>query len=104
MADIYQIPESGSSPQFTIPLGGNMGGFGFGNGMNGIADLFGLAIIASMFGWGNGGWGNGFGGGNNGGAAFLSNQLANDSGHRREHLPRYLALKIGGHCGMPDVS
>jgi hypothetical protein len=48
--------------------------------MNGIADLFGLAIIASMFGWGNGGWGNGFGGGNNGGAAFLSNQLANDSG------------------------
>lgn len=81
MADIYQIPESGNTPQFTIPIGGlGNGGFGFGNGMNGIADLFGLAIIASMFGWGNGGWGNGFGGGNNGGAAFLSNQLANDSG------------------------
>ena len=82
MADIYQIPESSGTPQFTIPIGGfGNGGFGFGNGMNGIADLFGLAIIASMFGWGNGGWGNGFGGGgNNGGAAFLSNQLANDSG------------------------
>jgi hypothetical protein len=55
-------------------------GFGFGNGgFNSIADLFGLAIIASMFGWGNGGFGGGFGN-NNGGAAFLSNQLANDSG------------------------
>ena len=81
MAEIYQIPENNGTPQFTIPIGGlNNGGFGFGNGMNGIADLFGLAIIASMFGWGNGGWGNGFGGGNNGGAAFLSNQLSNDSG------------------------
>lgn len=82
MAEIYQIPENSGTPQFTIPIGGfgGNGGFGFGNGMNGIADLFGLAIIASMFGWGNGGWGNGFGGGNNGGAAFLSNQLANDSG------------------------
>ena len=81
MAEIYQIPENNGTPQFTIPIGGfGNGGFGFGNGMNGIADLFGLAIIAYMFGWGNGGWGNGFGGGNNGGAAFLSNQLANDSG------------------------
>ena len=83
MADIYQIPENNGTPQFTIPIGGfgGNGGFGFGNGMNGIADLFGLAIIASMFGWGNGGWGNGFGGGNNGGAAgFLSNQISNDSG------------------------
>ena len=83
MAEIYSIPDNNSgTPQFTIPIGG-MGGGGFlggGNGFNSIADLFGLAIIASMFGWGNGGWGNGFGGGNNGGAAFLSNQLANDSG------------------------
>lgn len=47
--------------------------------MNSIADLFGLAIIASMFGWGNGGFGGGFGGGNNA-AGFLSNQLNNDSG------------------------
>jgi len=79
MADIYQIPEgSGNSPQFTIPLGGNAGGFGLGNGMNGIVDLFGLAIIASIFGWGNGGFGGGFG--NAGGAGFISNQLNNDSG------------------------
>lgn len=78
MAEIYQIPE-GSTPQFTIPIGGmGNGGFGFGNGMNGIVDLFGLAIIASIFGWGNGGFGGGFGGG--AGAGFLSNQLNNDSG------------------------
>lgn len=78
MADIYQIPEStsGNIP-FSIPIGGN--GFGgFGNGMNGIVDLFGLAIIASIFGWGNGGFGGM--GGNGGQAAFLSNQLNNDSG------------------------
>lgn len=59
-------------------------GFGWGNGFgsfNSIADLFGLAIIASMFGWGNGGWGGGFGGfGGGNGAGFLSNQLNNDSG------------------------
>ena len=48
--------------------------------MNGIADLFGLAIIASMFGWNNGGFGNGGFGGGNSGAAFLANQLSNDSG------------------------
>lgn len=80
MADIYQIPDnSGSTPQFTIPIGGmGNGGFGFGNGMNGIVDLFGLAIIASIFGWGNGGFGGGFG--NGAGAGFISNQLNNDSG------------------------
>ena len=56
----------------------NNGGFG---SFNNIADLFGLAIIASMFGWGNGGWGGGFGGfGGGNGAGFLSNQLNNDSG------------------------
>lgn len=80
MAEIYQIPDnSGNTPQFTIPIGGmGNGGFGFGNGMNGIVDLFGLAIIASIFGWNNGGFG-GFGG-NAGGAGFISNQLNNDSG------------------------
>lgn len=57
---------------------GGLGGLNY--GMNGIADLFGLAIIASMFGWnGNGGFGNGGFGGNSG-AAFLANQLSNDSG------------------------
>ena len=87
MSEIYQLPENNSGNNatipFSIPIGfGGMGnnGFGFGNGgFNSIADLFGLAIIASMFGWGNGGFGGGFGN-NNGGAAFLSNQLANDSG------------------------
>lgn len=88
MAEIYQLPDNqgnnnGTNIPFSIPIGlggfGN-GGFGFGNGgFNSIADLFGLAIIASMFGWGNGGFGGGFGN-NAGGAAFLSNQLANDSG------------------------
>ena len=78
MAEIYQIPENNGNIPFTIPLGGN-GMFGNGNGFNSIADLFGLAIIASMFGWGNGGFGGGFGGGGNG-AAFLSNQITNDAG------------------------
>ena len=85
MAEIYQLPENGNnngSIPFSIPIGmGNGFGGGFGS-FNSIADLFGLAIIASMFGWGNGGWGSGFGGwgGNAGGAGFLSNQLNNDSG------------------------
>ena len=83
MAEIYSIPDSsGSTPQFTIPIGGLGNGGMFGNGFNSIADLFGLAIIASMFGWGNGngfGFGGGWGGGN-GAAGFLSNQLSNDSG------------------------
>lgn len=89
MAEIYQLPENGNnnggSIPFSIPIGlGGMGN-GWGNGFgsfNSIADLFGLAIIASMFGWGNGGFGGGFGGwgGNAGGAGFLSNQLNNDSG------------------------
>lgn len=38
----------------------NDGGFGFGDGWSGI---WGIIILAMIFGWGNGGWG-GFGGGN----------------------------------------
>lgn len=89
MSEIYQLPENGNnngnaSIPFSIPIGfGGMGnnGFGFGNGMNGIYDLLGVAIIASLFGWNGGGFG-GFGGGfgGAGGAGFLSNQLNNDSG------------------------
>jgi hypothetical protein len=88
MAEIYQLPENGNNGNatipFSIPIGfggyGNGGMFGNGNGFNSIADLFGLAIIASMFGWGGNGLG-GFGGfGGNGGAGFISNQLSNDSG------------------------
>lgn len=81
MAEIYQLPENGNGNNnnipFSIPIGGNGGMFG--NGFNSIADLFGLAIIASMFGWGNNGFGGGFGGGNNG-AAYLGNLINNDSG------------------------
>jgi hypothetical protein len=90
MAEIYQLPENGGNNgfgniPFSIPIGG-FGGFGgwgnggFGYGMNGIADLFGLAIIASMFGWNGGGFGNGGFGGGNGAAGFIANQLNNDSG------------------------
>lgn len=89
MSEIYQLPDnSGSngnaSIPFSIPIGFggmNNGGFGFGNGMNGIYDLLGVAIIASLFGWNGGGFG-GFGGGfgGAGGAGFISNQLNNDSG------------------------
>ena len=90
MAEIYQLPENGNNNggfgniPFSIPIGGfgfgNGFGGGFGYGMNGIADLFGLAIIASMFGWNGGGFGNGGFGGGNSGAAFVANQLSNDSG------------------------
>lgn len=93
MAEIYQIPENGGNSgvgtiPFSIPIGGfGNGMFGNGTGFNSIADLFGLAIIASMFGWGNGGFGNGFGGGN-GAAGYLANQINNDSG--RDSRGRYM--------------
>lgn len=82
MAEIIQLPESGGnagmgSVPFSIPIGGNGGGL-FGNNGNTIGELIGLAIVASIFGWGGNGM---FGGGNMaGGAGFLSNQLNNDSG------------------------
>jgi predicted O-linked N-acetylglucosamine transferase (SPINDLY family) len=81
MAEIYQIPDAGANAggiPFSIPLGGNNGGL-FGNGGGSLVDLFGFAIIASMFGWGGNGFGGGFGGNGNG-AGFISNQLNNDSG------------------------
>jgi len=83
MAEIYQLPDGNSGNAnaggipFTIPLGNN-GGL-FGSGTNSLADLFGFAIIASMFGWNNGGFG---GNGNGGQAAFLSNQISNDTGRQ----------------------
>ena len=58
-------------------MGGNSGFGGFGNG---ITDLIGLAIVASIFGWG--GNGNGWFGGNGGNAGamgFLSNQISDTS-------------------------
>lgn len=60
---------------------GYAGGFGTGlGGFNSIADLFGLAIIASMFGWNGGNWNGGLGNAGGGAAGFLANQLNNDSG------------------------
>lgn len=88
MAEIYQLPENGNNTNSGIPFSIPLGGFGMGNGwnngfangMNGVFDIFALALVASMFGgWGNGGFGGGFGGGNNA-AGFLANQLNNDSG------------------------
>ena len=82
MAEIIQLPENGGNAgmgnvPFSIPLGGGNGMFG--NGQTNLMDLLGFAIVASMFGWGNGGFGGGFGGGN-GAAGFLSNQINNDAG------------------------
>jgi hypothetical protein len=71
------LPDN-SHPGYYPAYGG-----GFGNGFgsfNSIADLFGLAIIASMFGWNGGNWAGGNFGGGAGAAGFLSNQLNNDSG------------------------
>lgn len=52
---------------------------GFGSFGNGITDLIGLAIVASIFGWGGNGFG-GFGnGGVNAGTGFLSNQISDTS-------------------------
>jgi len=86
MSEIYQLPDNNSGNTASIPFSIPINGFGgFGNngwggfGMNSIADLFGLAIIASMFGW-NGNWGGGFGNNGNGAAGFLANQISNDSG------------------------
>lgn len=45
------LPDS-TQTGYGFPYSGLGGGFG---SFNSIADLFGLAIIASMFGWGNGG-------------------------------------------------
>ncbi|MBO7593810.1 MAG: hypothetical protein J6T12_02485 [Salinivirgaceae bacterium] len=83
MAEIYQIPEGGGGNAggipFSIPIGGGGGGL-FGNGRTSLIDLFGFAIIASMFPGLLGGR-MGMGGMNGmGGAGFLSNQLNNDSG------------------------
>lgn|GEM_PF-944497 len=88
MAEIYSIPDGNTNSgvgniPFSIPIGGFGGGNGFfgGNGFgNDIGGLITLAIVASIFGWNNGG-GFGFGGnGGNGAAGFLSNQINNDTG------------------------
>ena len=82
MTEVLHLPEGGGNSAqaggipLSIPIGNN-GGL-LGGGQNTIGELIGLAIVASIFGWNNGGFGGGFGGGN--GAGFLANQLNNDSG------------------------
>ena len=56
MSEIYQLPKNNSGNNATIPFSIPIGIGGYGNGFsnglggfNSIADLFGLAIIASMF-------------------------------------------------------
>lgn len=82
MAEVTYIPEAGNGNQMNswLPwlLAGN-GGFGGLGGFNNIVDIFGLAIVAQMFGWNNGGLGN-LGGNGGAAAGFISNQLNNDSG------------------------
>lgn len=86
MAEIYQLPEGGNAGNaggipLSIPIGGNGGGL-FGNGQTSLIDLFGFAIVASMFpGMFGGRFGmGGMGMAGMGGAGFISNQLNNDSG------------------------
>lgn len=47
MAEIYQIPENNGNIPLSIPVGGGNGMFG--NGQTNLMDLFGFAIVASMF-------------------------------------------------------
>lgn len=74
--------DSGSGSTFGngfVPgmlMGSNNGFGGFGNG---IGDLIGLAIVASIFGWGGNGFGWGNNNGLNGGTGFLANQISDNS-------------------------
>ena len=81
MAEILSVPDSGNQGiPFSIPIGGNGNGL-FGGGNTNLIDILGFAIIASMFGWNNGGFG-GFGGNGANGAGFISNQLNNENGRQ----------------------
>lgn len=78
MADISYIPDGNQANNILPWMLANNGGFGFG-GINGITDLFGLAIVAQMFGWNGGGLGN-FGGNAGAAAGYIANQMNNDNG------------------------
>lgn len=77
--------SNGWSPaDFAAVMGNNRGNGGIfgGNGMwDGVLGLFGLGIVASMFGYGNGnGFGFGGGGNNQAAAGFLANMENNNYG------------------------
>jgi hypothetical protein len=80
MADVTYIPDGMGQGNNLLPwlLAGN-NGFGGLGGFNSIIDIFGLAIVAQMFGWNGNGFG-GLGGNGAGMAGFISNQLNNNSG------------------------
>lgn len=80
MADVTYIPDGNSQMNGFLPwmLAGQNGAFGLG-GLNSITDLFGLAIVAQMFGWNGGGLGN-FGGNAGAAAGYIANQMNNDNG------------------------
>jgi hypothetical protein len=80
MAEILSVPDGNQGIPFSIPIGGNGNGL-FGGGNTNLIDILGFAIIASMFGWNNGGFG-GFGGNGANGAGFISNQLNNENGRQ----------------------
>ena len=78
MSETIVVPDNSGNNMLPWLAMGNNGGFG-GFGGNTIGDLIGLAIVASIFGWGGNGFG-GFGNNGNGAAGFLSNQINNDAG------------------------
>ena len=98
MAEIYQLPEGGSSSgvgniPFSIPIGGNGGMFG--NGQTNLMDLFGFAIVASMF---PNLFGNRFGqGGMNGGGmnTDLVMQAVTAQGEANRAAVQTLASSVG---------
>lgn len=76
---VVYTPDGNQAMNQLLPwmIAGN-GGIGGLGGLNSITDLFGLAIVAQIFGFGNN-WG-GLGGNGNAAAGYISNQLNNDSG------------------------
>lgn len=101
MAEIYQIPETSGNANsgipFSIPLGGN-GGL-FGNGQTNLVDLFGFAIIASMFPnfFGGNRFGGGFGCGCNGQNvdSALALQAVTSQGEANRAAIQNLANSVG---------
>lgn len=99
MAEIYQLPENGSSgnqvPAWLPFVSNNGGGWGNGNGWGGGILGFLLGLV-----FGNGGWGGGLFGGGNGNTAMLANtqdlimQAINSNGERGTAAVQQLATTL----------